>query len=234
MMATGAMGVESAVMAALDTVTDPELDRSLVELGFVRWAVRPGGRVDVELRLPTYWCAANFAFLMAQDARDVVRGVPGVSAVDVRLVDHFADGEISGALGRGRSFDEAFGELADGDGLERLRRLFLVKAYTARLERLVRGLLAAGRTEQEVVAMRIGDLGSDDDAVAYLGKRRAIGLETAPELPLAVMPDGSPLAPGLLRAWLRQARMTRLNVESNTMFCRGVLEARYPNQEEEQ
>ena len=66
--------IGDAARSALGTVMDPELDRSLVELGFARALARPDGHVTVELRLPTYWCAPNFVFLMAQDARDAVKG----------------------------------------------------------------------------------------------------------------------------------------------------------------
>ena len=42
---------------------------------------RVRGRVaDVRLRLPTYFCAPNFACLMVADAYDAVSGVPGVRA----------------------------------------------------------------------------------------------------------------------------------------------------------
>ena len=37
--------VEAAVLAALDLVTDPELDQSIVELGFATTAVAPDGHV---------------------------------------------------------------------------------------------------------------------------------------------------------------------------------------------
>ncbi|MGH7749764.1 MAG: iron-sulfur cluster assembly protein, partial [Candidatus Dormibacteria bacterium] len=83
------------VTGALDAVTDPELDRSVVELGFARAAVDDDGRALVELRLPTFWCAANFAYLMAADARDAVAAVPGVRSVTVRLVDHFVADEVT-------------------------------------------------------------------------------------------------------------------------------------------
>ena len=55
----------TAVNAALAAVLDPELDRPITDLGFVR-AVSVGadGSVEARLRLPTYFCAPNFAWLM--------------------------------------------------------------------------------------------------------------------------------------------------------------------------
>jgi metal-sulfur cluster biosynthetic enzyme len=230
--------VGDAARSALGTVMDPELDRSLVELGFARASAQPGGHVTVELRLPTYWCAPNFVFLMAQDARDAVAGAPGVRSVDVRVVDHFAEEEITDAMRGGRGFDEAFGDLADGGGLDELRRIFLLKAFTRRQEQLVRRLLAAGWEAEDVTSARLGDLRFEEpDAVeelaAYLAKREALGLGTGPAERFAVMPDGTPLAAGLLRSWLRRARSTRISVDSNTALCQGLYTTRYGSAEEE-
>src|ERR671935_3336032 len=105
----------AALQAALDRVIDPELDESLVRLGFVERLEIEAGRVLVELRLPTFWCAPNFAYLMARDARDRLRAVEGVEKVEVMLKDHFASEEISQAATNGRPFGETFGSEADGN-----------------------------------------------------------------------------------------------------------------------
>ena len=48
------------VMAALDTVRDPELDEPVTSLGFVASCeVSDDGVAEVHLRLPTYFCAPN-------------------------------------------------------------------------------------------------------------------------------------------------------------------------------
>jgi metal-sulfur cluster biosynthetic enzyme len=224
----GATSLQDAVTAALDAVTDPELDRSLVELGFAGAAVDGAGNVTVELRLPTFWCAPNFAYLMVQDAHDAVAGVPGVESVSVRLLDHFAGEEISAGVARGRSFDDAFDELADGGGLDALRRLFHVKAFTARQEELLRGVLRGGRTPAEVARMRIADLeGARVDGHEYLQKRRRLGLSIDPAAPLAVRPNGLPIAAGELIHYLNRARVTRVSVEANTALCSSMLATRY-------
>jgi metal-sulfur cluster biosynthetic enzyme len=228
----GATSLQDAVTAALDAVTDPELDRSLVELGFVGAAVDAAGHVTVELRLPTFWCAPNFAYLMVRDAHDAVAGIPGVASVSVRLLDHFAAEEISAGVARGRSFDDAFDELADGGGLDALRRLFHVKAFTARQEELLRRVLRDGRTPAEVAQMCIGDLeGARVDGREYLEKRRRLGLSIDPAAPLAVRPNGLPVAAGDLVNYLNRARVTRVSVEANTAFCSSMLATRYGNVE---
>ena len=100
---------EQAVLAALRTVSDPELDESLVELGFLdRVRIEDEGCVEVVLRLPTFWCAPNFAYLMAFDAREVTLRVPGVRQVRVVLKDHMYSDEISTGISAGQPFDEVF------------------------------------------------------------------------------------------------------------------------------
>ena len=93
----------ASLLAALDSVRDPELDEPITALGFVSSCeVTIEGDVDVVLRLPTPQCAPNFAFLMAADARGVVGRVPGVRSVSVRLEDHYTGEEINAALAADR------------------------------------------------------------------------------------------------------------------------------------
>ncbi len=67
------------VWSALDVVTDPEIDESVVSLDFVtELKIDSSNRVEIEFRLPTYWCAPNFAFLMASDMRDAVTALEWV------------------------------------------------------------------------------------------------------------------------------------------------------------
>ena len=64
--------------------------------------VSADGDVEVVLRLPTPQCAPNFAFLMAADARKVVRRLPEVRDVTIRLEDHYTGEEINAAVGARR------------------------------------------------------------------------------------------------------------------------------------
>src|SRR5437764_12701376 len=85
-----------AALAALATVRDPELDEPITSLGFVSsCTVSAAGDTTVRLRLPTYFCAPNFAFLMVADAYDALAATEGVRAVDVALEDHFASAAIN-------------------------------------------------------------------------------------------------------------------------------------------
>src|SRR5712671_3836649 len=86
---------ESEVTAALATVVDPELDEPITDLGFVRSIRIDDVGVTVHLRLPTSFCAPNFAYLMASDAVDALRRVPGVGVVTVLLDDHHDSDKIN-------------------------------------------------------------------------------------------------------------------------------------------
>jgi metal-sulfur cluster biosynthetic enzyme len=80
---------EAEVRLALDRVTDPELDEPVTDLRFIeRLTVDPDGIVSIGFRLPTYWCAANFAFLMAADMQREVATLPWVRQVKVTLGEH--------------------------------------------------------------------------------------------------------------------------------------------------
>src|SRR5262249_26283347 len=109
--------LQGAVLTALREVSDPELDESLVDLGFVDGVRSEGDSVEVALRLPTFWCAPNFAYLMAHDARQAALGVPGVREVRVVLKDHMYADEITSGVSCGESFGGVFGEQADGDNI---------------------------------------------------------------------------------------------------------------------
>ena len=91
--------LRAAVWRALGTVLDPELDEPITDLDFVASCIVSGdGVASVHLRLPTFFCAPNFSFLMVADAYDAVSAVPGVTRADVTLADHHASAEINGGV----------------------------------------------------------------------------------------------------------------------------------------
>jgi len=221
--------MQARVLAALAAVRDPELDEPITSLGFVgSCVVSDGGDVDVHLRLPTPQCAPNFAFLMASDAREAVRRVPGVGAVGVVLDDHYTGDEINAAVGRGTGFAAAF---PGSDDLDALRELFQRKALLARQGRICERLLARGgpvSDDAAVVALDLADLPSDDPEVARcLELRRELGLPCGPDAPALVAGDGSRLTAGQLPLWLRRARLVSLSLESNGGLCRSLLRVRH-------
>ncbi len=52
------------VLGALSGVRDPELDEPITDLDFVPALEIVDDSVRVRLRLPTYFCAPNFAYLI--------------------------------------------------------------------------------------------------------------------------------------------------------------------------
>src|SRR5262245_36770053 len=146
------------VWACLDAVTDPELDRSVTEMGFVSAVEVDGqGRVKIDFRLPTYWCAANFAFMMADDMRRAVAGLPWVTDVSVVLGEHMYADTINRGIAEKLSFQGAFGSEASGD-LEEVRRTFLLKAFQGRQHALLTHLVGAGHDAQSLVSLTNADL----------------------------------------------------------------------------
>jgi metal-sulfur cluster biosynthetic enzyme len=208
------------VWAALGTVVDPELDEPITDLGFVSEAVVVNGHAHVRLRLPTYFCAPNFAYLMVADAHDALRALPEVTSIDLRLEDHFAAAEINAGVAGAAGFAGTFPEQAVGE-LDELRVLFQRKAYLASLDRVCMGLPGSpvGLPLSAVPAPMAG---------SFLRRRAALGLDCSGESPLLLDVDGQeiPAAEAPLR--LRHARSVRVSIEGNAGFCRGLLHTRYP------
>jgi len=216
------------VLEALGQVYDPELDEPITSLRFVSSCeVTADGDVDVLLRLPTPQCAPNFAFLMAADARDVVRRLPGVRHVTVRLEDHFTGEEINAALQRGEGFTAAFPGETDDDDLEALRELFQRKALIARQSTICELLLAGGASIEEVTATRVADLPNRPEARRCLELRERLGIESDRDAPAFVLPDGEQLMADQLKRWLRTARLVRTSLEANGGICRSLLRIRH-------
>jgi metal-sulfur cluster biosynthetic enzyme len=215
------------VLEALGEVHDPELDEPITGLGFVTSCeATPDGDVRIALRLPTPQCAPNFAYLMAADALGVVRRLPGVHRVTVRLEDHYTGEEINAAVERGEGFTGAFPGETDDDQLDALRELFFRKALVARQSRLCEALLAGGATEAEITARRVADLEEVPDARRCLELRRQLGIRCDEDSPAFVLPDGAPIASGDLRRWLRTARLVRMSLDVNGGICRSLLRVR--------
>ena len=223
------MSTRARVLEALDEVHDPELDEPITSLRFVTACeVTPDGDVEILLRLPTPQCAPNFAYLMAADARNVVRRLPGVRRVAVRLEDHYTGEEINAAIARGEGFAGAFPGETDDDHLGALRELFQRKALIARQARLCEALLAEGATPEQVTVRRVAELPDVPDARRCLELRGQLGIPRDHESPAFVLPNGEPVMAHELNRWLRTARLVRTSLEVNGGICRSLLEIRHP------
>jgi metal-sulfur cluster biosynthetic enzyme len=224
------MITRAQVLDALAGVRDPELDEPLPDLGFVTEVAIDDGDVAVRLRLPTYFCAPNFAYLMVSDARAAVQAVPGAGAVRVDLEDHFAASEINGAVQADRGFAGAFPDETEG-GLESLRTLFERKAFTARQGRMCEELLAAGHGLDEIAAMRVRDLPPGPDRDRCVELRRGLDMGAGDDEPAFVLPGREQVDAAHLDRYLRIARLMRVSIEGNAGLCRSLLKTRYELEE---
>jgi metal-sulfur cluster biosynthetic enzyme len=220
------------VLEALSSVSDPELDEPITDLGFVEAIDVEEDSVRVTMRLPTYFCAPNFAYIMAADAHAAVRNLPGVQNVTVTLIDHFASDSINDGLAQGHDFDRTF-ESDAASGLDELRDLFRRKAFVARQEKLCSALLQGGAEEERLPVLTLADLPESPETEHYLAKRAELGISTSKASPFLVAADGRPITGDAMRLHLRFARTVRTTIEGNAGFCRGMLQTRYGARTEE-
>src|SRR6516164_3114489 len=234
----------SAILERLAQVLDPELDEPILDLGFVRSLELRSGHARVTLRLPTSWCAVNFAYLMAEDVRRALLGVEGIRQATVRLGDHCAAQEIEAAVNDGRPFAEAFPGEGAGS-LAALRLTFLRKGFLGRQERLLRELRDAG-CSAAVCALPLGEVSTRDDRIVirqpggasvesgsavilqrYLERRAELALDCGPAASLIVDLEGKAFSADQLQAHYEAARTVRVALEANGSFCRALLSVRH-------
>ena len=226
-------GRTAEVWDRLRHVTDPELDESVTELGFVTSVeVDAIDHVHIQFRLPTYWCAANFAFMMADDMRAAVSAVPWVRGVNVVLGEHMYADKINRGISQGLSFQEAFGSEATGD-LSEVRRTFLLKAFQRRQEALLNQLMAQGCKAERLVTMILAELQAlsvekqgQDLVGRYLERREIVG-PCSPDALAFLSAEGRRLQADGLDAYVRGLRRVGVNAEFNGALCRGLLSARF-------
>ena len=217
----------AAVWSALGTVRDPELDEPITDLRFVSsCTVSDDGVASVRLRLPTFFCAPNFAWLMVADAHDAVAAVPGVVRADIALEDHFVSATINEGVAARAGFVGAFPGEAVAE-LDELRAVFLRKAALAGQDRIARPLVDAGATPEELAAARLGDLPPSPELDRLRQRRAEVGLPHGPDAPLLLDADGGPIPAEQVPLHLRRARLTRVGIEANGHTCRDLLGKRY-------
>lgn len=231
-----------SVEERLENVTDPELDRSIVELEYVEGIEIDGGSVAVAFTLPTAWCSPAFAWMMMVDARDALEAHPAISDATVRLRDHMHAAEINGGVNGDRPFESAF-EDADGD-IESVRRELDGKARVARQYRAVSTLLDGGLTADQIVRLTRADVEIDgerasvrvDDALRvcveaapierYLEKATATGVVRDPADRLFATPEGEPISLEEFETVHKRGRLATTNMGSQGHVCENLGEAR--------
>jgi len=221
------------VWTALRQVADPELDESIVALGFVSAVNVAGDTAEVVFRLPTFWCSTNFAWIMAEDARLALQELPWLRLADICLIDHFAADRINRGIADGLSFRETFAGEAGGD-LGELRATFRRKAFLGRMSALIEALREHGWSDERIVTARIADLEEmrgtpplRSPVDRYMEQRAFFGGSCQADDVAFRTAEGDPIPASGLPAYLRDIRMTRRGVEANGEMCRILLAERY-------
>jgi len=218
----------SRILAALAEVRDPELDEPITALRFVASCeVADSGAVDVRLRLPTYFCAPNFAYLMVADAYDAVTALDEVRRTTVVLDDHFASDAINDGVAARAGFAGLATPAVYGE-LDRLRADFVRKAVLAGTDVVCRPLVSAGATPADLAAATLGGVPESRALEKLRRRRRELGLPAGDADPLLIDPgSGAPIGTEGVPLHLRKARLTRTSLDANTGICRGMLRHRY-------
>lgn len=221
------------LLARLSRVTDPELDRPMAEMGFISEVGIDGGDIFVRFTLPTYWCAGNFAFMMASDLKSAAESAEWVRTARVELTGHYAESEINRAIAAGEPFERAFPGEPSGS-LAALRKEFARKAFLGRQAALLRALLRTQRPA-EIARLTIHDLGAMAEgggemaAVArrYLELRRVFpGAGGGSGAPALISGEGDALKPEEMGEHLKMIRRFRRAADANAAVCGAYLEAR--------
>lgn len=227
---------QSELWRRLEDVNDPELDEAVTEMGFVERAeVLADGGVEVDFRLPTYWCSPNFAFLMLDGIRHALDTLSWSPAYQVRLHDHMFAEEVNRGIAAGKTFGQIFGELAGDQDLDALRETFARKAYLRRQEAMLLGLRQHGLTDREILEMDL--LAYDaarlegEETMRQKPRYREALLRRWPDRratePVFVTWEGAQIPPAALSAHLAELRSMRINMEFNGALCRGLKRTRY-------
>jgi metal-sulfur cluster biosynthetic enzyme len=246
---TGGAPTHEVVRSALDRVTDPELDRSIVELEYIdEISIEPGetgSHVKVTFTLPTAWCSPAFAWMMAADGREVVEDLSGVVRCEMYLNKHMHALEITEGVNGGKTFEETFPD-ADG-GIAKIRATLDAKALLARQYNAVETLLAASLSYEQIARLSRDDLQFFPDSeyvaidvregtvavvveaeqlVRYLHKAAQIDCYADGSEQLFRTPEGEPIDPKRAEHVHRRARLAHVNMDGQGGVCDALHEAR--------
>ena len=114
-------GRVAEVMRVVARVHDPELDEPVTDMGFIeKVEVADDGSVELDFRLPTYWCSPNFAFLMLDGVREALESLSWRPPFRITLHDHLFAEEVNSGRRGGQAVRR---DLRDAVAAGRPRRL---------------------------------------------------------------------------------------------------------------
>jgi len=169
---------EKQIREALSKVMDPELNRSIVELGMVRDVQIKDSQVEITLALTTLACPLKDQ--IATEAKSAVLALDGVEQVEVKLVEMTA--EEKKRIGIGQP-----GQQGMAEGLNRIQRVVAVMSGKGGVGKsLVAGLLGVALRRKE---FRVGILDADITGPSI---PKMFGLKDRPgSSPLGIIPVSS-------------------------------------------
>ena len=163
------MADEALVRKALDKVMDPELHKSLIELGMIRQVQIDGGRVAITLALTTLACPLKSEIV--SDVKVAVGALNGVSQVEVELAEMTDEEKRRIGIGVPKQ------EKGAAEALNEIRHVVAVMSGKGGVGKsLVSGLLAVALRRQ---GKRVGILDADI---------------TGPSIPKMFFPNGARMA----------------------------------------
>jgi len=224
------VSVVSRVLEELERVHDPEVDKPVTSMGFIRSVTEDGYGVVVRVQLPTFFCAPNFTWLMVDDVRRAAERVVGPGRARVDLEGHFESDRINLGMGEGRGFTEAFaGEAAED--LDALRDRFRRKTFLIRQEEVCRAAERSGIAPADLLDLDLVDVTCLDLAEfpRYLTTREELRISCRHDDPFLVAADGRPVGPDQLRAHRRSASVMAISFEGNGHLCQALIGQRYPS-----
>ena len=221
----------------LKTVFDPELDESIVDLGFVsNIKIKTDCSVFIELKLPTYFCSANFAWIMCYDSKKAIEKLSWVLDVEVALIDHFVMNKVNKGLKNNETFSSIFGADKAND-IAKLRIKFDKKAFLNRQYLLIQFLRKKNLLDCEIINMTLDNLTIfaskfyDDEFNKNLRRYESLKdklIKNKKNINFAFLGlDGSKIQENNLLDHLRTLRRTTGSITANSEMCKILMKERY-------
>jgi hypothetical protein len=88
--------------------------------------------------------------------------------------------------------------------------------------------------DSALTSIALRDLPEDSAKAALVRRRLSLGLTVDGTAQVLVDDHGSPVPQESAALTLRRARSTRISIDGNAHFCRGLLATRYPGSEADQ
>lgn len=107
-MSQTSMNIEEAIRIAAGSVPDPEIRKTMGELGMIdEVEMGEGGGAIIRYHLTSPLCPSPFAISIGKEMRRRVEQIEGVSRCTVELRDHFSAKDIAAKVNEGEIAKDA-------------------------------------------------------------------------------------------------------------------------------